>query len=391
MKQNRLSVPLVAITFGNMALLGFLNSMRGVSFPLIKTGFDASYNEMGLLSALASFSTVCFSIIAGVFMNRYGLKKDIMAAFFFTIVGAVLLYFASSFWMALGLYIFLVAGFGFFEIGLNGMGIRIFTVRSGLMMNLLHFFYGVGAIFGPRFMGSLVNSGLRWQDVYPLAVIPVIIFLVISLFIRFPEENSEENNEVSVEKASFWTMLKDPMVWLFGLILGFGGSIEGCSVTWSGLYFFDVYGLDPSTTGAAIISIFYLLYTLSRFISGFIIEKTGYMRSVIAAGLAIILLFAGTFGLGRNGIYLLPVSGFFIAIIWPTVLAIGSGYFKERAQTASSAIICISFTLGGIINYGIGLTNRYIGEAWGYRTCLIYGVILVCLLLRLRRITEARR
>ena len=373
-----------------MALMGFLTTMRGVSFPLIKTGFGVSYNDMGLMNSLTSFFSIFFCILAGVFMNRYGLKKNLLIGYLIFIAGTGSLYFASGFWITVWLYLIFQAGYGFLNIGLNGMGVRIFTLRSGLMINLLHFFYGAGAIFGPRFMGVMVNRGMRWQDVYPLGLFPLIIILLVLLVVRFPENPRRVNdNGDSAGKTTFWAMFADPRVWLFGITMGIGNSIDVFLLTWSGLYLLDVYGLDPSITGAAIISAFFMLYTLSRFISGFIIEKTGYLRSVIVSSLMIIVLFALAFGLGRRGIYLFAVVGFFTAIIWPTLLAIAAKVFKEQAQTASSAIFCISSTLGGIIHYGVGLTNRFIGAAWGFRSCIIYCIILVVLLFRLKRIRGA--
>ena len=383
MQEKRPSIPLVAIIFGNMILLGFLNSMRGVSFPLIKNGFDVSYSAMGLLNALSSFAAVCFCIVAGIYMNRFGLKKTIFAAFGFTILGAGLLYFSSAFWMAVGFYLVLQSGFGFFEISLNGGGVKIFTFRSALMLNLLHFFYGVGAIAGPRFVGRLTGSaGLRWQEVYPITLIPVFVMLAFTVLVRFPRGDDGEEMRA---RPSFWHALKDPMVWLFGIIMGLAGSIEACSVSWSGLFLQDVYGLDPSTTGAAFVSMFYILYTLSRFCSGFVIEKAGYMRSVLVSSAAIIIIFVLAFSMGRSGIYLLPVVGFFVAIMWPTALAISVGIFGKRAHTVSSPIISIAFTVGGVVQYGFGISNRFLGAAWGYRSCILYSIILGLLLLRLRK------
>jgi fucose permease len=284
--------------------------------------------------------------------------------------------------MAAGLYLIIQSGFGFWEISLNGTGVRIFTRKSGLMLNLLHFFFGVGAICGPRFMGFMVTRmGLSWQQVYPIALVPLFIMLVITLFIRYPGVEAA----ASGEKPSFLAALKDPMVWFFGVILGIASSVEGCSVAWSGLYLQDVYGLDPSIEGAAFVSAFFTLYTISRFSSGFVIEKVGYIRSIFVSSLIIIVLFIIAFSLGRTGIYLLPVTGFFIAIMWPTVLAISVGVFKEKAQTASSAMLCIAFTLGGIIQYGFGLTNVILGAAWGYRSCVVYSIILAVLLFLLGR------
>jgi fucose permease len=265
------------------------------------------------------------------------------------------------------------------------------------MMNLLHFCYGAVSFFGPRFMGYMVDSaGLRWQDVYPLTLVPAFILLGVTLAIRFPSNEStlggtNEGAAVSKERPSFWVILKDPMVWLFGFIIGISGGLEAGAAAWSGLFLQDVYGLDPSTSGAFFISIFYVLYTISRFSSGFIMEKTGYMRSIIISVFIITVLFIFAFGLGRRGIYLLPVTGFFIAILWPTSLAISVGVFRERAQLASSAIIPIAFTVNGIMQYTYGLFNRFIGPAWGYRSCLLYCAILMALLLVLRRRTRAAK
>ena len=385
MQEKRPSIPLVAIIFGNMILLGFLNSMRGVSFPLIKNNFDASYSSMGLLSALSSFAAVCFCIIAGIYMNRFGLKKTMLAAFGFTMLGAGLLYFSSAFWMAVGFYLVLQSGFGFFEISLNGGGVKTFTVKSALMLNLLHFFYGAGAIAGPRFMGHLTGSiGMRWQEVYPITIIPAFVMLAVTVLVRFPRGDDGEGMRA---RPSFWRALKDPMVWLFGIIMGIAGSIEACSVSWSGLFLQDVYGLDPSTAGAAFVSMFYILYTVSRFCSGFVIEKAGYMRSVLVSSAAIIIIFGIAFSMGRSGIYLLPVVGFFVAIMWPTALAISVAFFGERASTVSSPIISIAFTVGGIVQYGFGLSNRFLGAAWGYRSCILYSIILGVLLIRLKKLS----
>ena len=389
MKEKRPFLPLILITFANITLLGFLTSMRGVSFPLIRNSFNASYETMGLMNGLIYLAAVCSCIIAGIYMNRFGLKKAVLSAFLLVVLGAGSIYFATGFWMAAGFYLILQSGFVFFEISINGVGVKVFTVKPGLMMNLLHFFFGVGAIVGPRFMGLMVNRvEMSWREVYPLSLVVVIILLVMSLLVRFParEEATDTQN-----RPSFWTAMKEPMVWFLGIALGIACGIEGFTVGWSGLYLQDVHGLEPSTTGAAFVSAFFFMFTISRLVSGFAIEKIGYIKSVLVSSLAIAIIFVAAFSLGRRGIFLLPVTGFFVAIMWPTIMAIGAGIFKERAQTAISAIIAITFTLNGLIQYGVGLTNSLLGAAWGYRSCLIYSIILGVMFLILARKNKVQK
>jgi fucose permease len=398
MGQGRRNFPLLFIIYGDMVLYGFVQSTKGVVFPLIKNEFNASYNEQGLLVALVSLVAVFFCVVAGVFIGRYGLKKALVLGFFLAALGMGSFYFASGFWLAAGIYLVIQSGLSFFEISLNGLGVRIFTVKSALMISLLHFFYGAGAIAGPRFAGFITNRpGMNWRLIYPAALIPVFVMLFITLCINFPDkpEKGRRNHpagETAREKFSgpakspFWVVIKQPMVWLFGLILGFGGAVEGGSVNWSVLYLQDVYGLDPVTSGAAFVSAFFVLYTMSRLISGFFIEKAGYMNSLLFAALGLLLLFIGGFALGERGIRILPLTGAFVAIVWPAMLAVSVGVFKSGAQNASGAIIAIAFTLSGIVQYGIGLINRFMGAAWGYRSCLVYSLILLLLLCRLKRI-----
>ncbi|MDR2617577.1 MAG: MFS transporter [Treponema sp.] len=394
---------LLVVIFGDIALYGFVSSMRGVTFPLVKNGFGASYNEQGLMTAIISFTAVCFCIIPGMFMSRFGLKKTIMTGFVVMILGMASLYTAAGFRMATALFLILQGGFGFFEIGLNGMGVRIFTVKSGLMMNLLHFFFGLGATVGPRFAGFVVNRlELSWQHVYPMALVPVFLFLAVSLAARFPGRMKDEARSVTENKESsvsgkpaeapdqipLGSALKEPLVWIIGLIMGLVCSIEACSVSWSGLYLQDVFGLDPATGGAAFVSAFFLLYTLSRLLGGFFIEKIGYLKVVLIASAAITVLLLASFVLGKPGIYLLPVSGLFVSPIYPTMLAFSVGIFREKAQAMSPAIISIAFVLNGVIQYGFGLSNRFLGAPWAYRSCVMYGVIMFFLVLKLRKMLK---
>jgi fucose permease len=390
---------LLFVIYGNMILYGFVQSMRGVIYPLMKNDFAVSYSQQGFLMGLLSFVSVTACAVAGVFLNHFGFRKAIALGFVAVMggMGAFGLIPFAGFGLVSVMFIVIQWGLGFFEIGLNGLGSKTFTRKSALMMSLLHFFYGVGAILGPAFAGIVVNSPrLNWRFVYPIGLIPMLIMALVSFFAA-PGEKAAEKTEPGIKKTEperrygFWSAMKDPMVWRFGFIMGLTSAGESGTSNWSGLYLHDVYGYDPRTTIAFFLSSFYVLYTLSRLFGGFIIEKAGYIKSLCAASAAVIILFALGFILGRNGIWVLPFTGLFLAILWPTILAVGIGIFGKRAQTANSAIIVIAFSLGGIIQFLIGLVNRFAGEAWGYRSCLIYLIAMGICLWRLARLLRVRR
>ena len=380
-------MPLFVILFGSMFLSGLIGNIQGVTYPLIKAEFDVSYEQQGLMISLVSFGYMLWSLAGGILLGVFGTKKTFASGYVFLVLGLVCIFFMPGFWFIVGALLVIFAGFGLFSVSANALASQVFIQRTALFMNLLHFFYGAGSILSPRITGA-VSVSVGWRHVYVLYLPPVLLVLIFSLFTRFPNQAKEgEGNEKpdgdvkpKSKKTGFFTALKTPMVWVFALALGLMMTVEMSVISWAGLYFQDVYNLDPRIEGAAFISWFYILYTISRLLSGFVIEKAGYLRSLFIAVLALIFILSFGFFLGESGIYVFPALGFFAAILWPTLMAAAMVYFREDAPVMTSAIIVIAGAINGGIQYLIGLTNRLAGPAWGYRSILLYTVLIIAAL-----------
>jgi fucose permease len=372
-----------------MLIFGLVENIKGVSYPLIKTEFGASYEQQGGFVALLSYSYVFFCLIAGIFLGRFGVKRSLLSGFICSIVGVLLVYIMPGY-VAVGAALFLVyAAFGFFEVGVNALATQVFTSKAALLMSLLHFFYGAGAVIGPKAAGFLINTaGFGWRHIYLFTVPLVLALFIPALATRFPDntgkspapDGSGEAPARAEKPLSFLGALKIPMVWAFSVTLGLMEVVEFSSANWGGLYFQDVYALDPRTDGAAFVSNFYILFTISRLVSGFAIEKIGYVRSLFIACFATVAIYALGFGLGVRGIWVLPALGFFIAIMWPTIMAVAMKFFGRQAPVATGAIIVLSGAINSAIQFVIGLTNRFAGAAWGFRSCLGYALVMVAVL-----------
>jgi fucose permease len=379
-KKNRAFV-LYIIIYATMLLFGLVENIKGVSFPLIKAEFGVNYDSQGGLVSLTWFGYVLFCLAASLFLQRFGIKKSVLAGYVLITAGAVLTLAAPTFW-ATGITLLIVnAGFGFFEVGANALAAVVFTSRAALMMNLMHFFYGFGAIAGPKTAGLLTDSlNMSWRQVYIIILIPVALVFLFILLTKFTPQADRGRHEETTSRITFFGALKSPLVWLFCLVLGFMEVIEFGAANWGGLYLKDVYGLDPRVVGASFVSMFYILFTIARLFGGLAIERIGYVRSLFIALGGVILAFAIGFGLGRSGIWVLPVSGLFIGIMWPTLMAVAMRTFGPDAPTITSVIITVSGAINGIFQFLIGLTNFYAGESWGYRSCLLYAVVVLALL-----------
>lgn len=380
------------ILFGTMFVLGFVESMKGVSYPIIKTEFAISYEQQGMMVSIISLSFVLFCFVAGIIQGSFGAKRALHVGFITMILGMIGIFLPPVLglprFLSVAAFFILAASFGLLEVSTNALAAQLFTSRAALLMSLLNFFYGVGSSFSPIAAGA-ITAAADWRTAYLLCIPLALIFFVPSVFFRFHEEEAGAGKE---KRPGFFTAMQTPMVWVFSVVLGLMIGVEVCSVNWAGVYFQDVYNLDPKSSGAAFLSHFYIFFTISRLVGGFAIEKIGYLKSLFIGTLAALIILILGFAFGAKGIYILPFIGFFVAIFWPTILATAMGYFRKDAPIMTSAIIVISGALNSVIQYLIGLTNRLAGPEWGYRSSIFYAVLIIAMLVVLsKRIKQPYR
>jgi fucose permease len=374
-----------------MLIFGIIENIKGVSYPLIKEQFNASWEQQGLMVSMLSIAYVGFSVIAGIFLGRFGIKPSFLFGFSALCAGLFSMFFMPGFFLTAAALFVVFAGFGFFEVGLNALATRLFITKAALLMNLLHSFYGIGAMIGPKATGLITgNARFGWRYAYLFSLPLALAFFIPAIFIRFPEESCEststaEAGQLHAPRKSFFDALKSPMVWLMSITLGLCVTVEMSSSNWGVMYFNDVYKINPSTDGASFLSAFFLLFTISRLVCGLFVEKIGYMRTLLLSAFIVLAVFITGFLLGEKGIYLLPSLGFFVAQFWPTLMAVAIVSFGRDAPVFSSAMIAISGLLNAGIQFIIGLTNKIFGPAWGYRSAVVYTLFLIVALVLLYR------
>ena len=197
---NRHRQLLYVIVYGTMFFFGVIENIKGVSFPLIKSEFGVNYDSQGGLVSMTWFGYVLFCLVASLFLQRFGLKRSISIGYLLICIGAIATLAAPSFWAASAALLIVNAGFGFFEVGANALATVVFTSRAALMMNLMHFFYGFGAIVGPKTAGLLTGSyHFAWRQVYIVMIVPVVLFLVFILLTRFNGRSGTGHDEPAAE------------------------------------------------------------------------------------------------------------------------------------------------------------------------------------------------
>src|ERR1035438_6443348 len=156
---------------------------------------------------------------------------------------------------------------------------------------------------------------------------------------------------------------------LFSALLG-ASSADGCWSVFTG----------PATYS---ISIFFILRAAGRFIGGWMLERF-YWTSVLAlfSGLILICFVASVVGGAGVAVYLLPASGLFMSVIYPSINSKGISCFPKSEHGAIAGVIlfftCLSAVMGplamGAVSDAMGHAKYGFILATGFSALLFLGL-----------------
>ena len=272
-----------------------------------------------------------------------------------TIIAGLLLYGASSVLFAFG------NQFGFFVVllGLGGVGISVFKIGALALigdfarstrehttfMNTVEGFFAVGAIVGPAIVTTLIAQGLSWKYLYVLAATICALLVVAAALVRYPpmQPPAAEAAADAADFARTARMMRDPYALGFSALVMLYVAVEVAIYVWMPTYLGSYAG--PSAWLAAYaLTVFFALRAVGRFAGAWVLRYFRWNGVLAAFSLAIALCFGGSlYGGPSCAVYLLPLSGLFMSIMYPTLNSKGISCFP-RAQHGAVAGVILFFT-----------------------------------------------
>jgi fucose permease len=278
------------------------------------------------------------ALLLGFLADRLGRKR--------TIVIGLALYGSSSLIFAVG------DGFGTFVIllGLSGLGISIFKIGALALvgdvsastsshtrfMNTIEGFFAVGAIVGPAIVATLIARGLSWKWLYVVAAMICVLLLAIASWVRYPA------TKTAAERASFERVVRvlgDPIALLVSGLVMLYVAVEVAIYVWMPTY---LLGYDGPVAWLPVyaLTMFFVLRAVGRFLGAWLLARIEWKVALALCSFAILLCFAGSLVLGvRNAAWLLPLSGMFMSIVYPTLNSKGISCFPKSQHGAAAGVI----------------------------------------------------
>jgi fucose permease len=316
--------------------------------------------------------------LAGLFLgqlaDRFGRRPILVAG--------LTLFAAASFAFAAG------DSFLFFTVlmGISGVAIGVFktaalalvgdistsTAQHTAIMNMAEGFFGVGSIAGPAILARLLGAGVSWQWLYVLAGSICVLLIVTALQVRYPEsaKPSAPTGEGGTAAA-----MKNRFVLAFSIGVFLYVAVEAAIYVWmptllapSGVEGLGSGPLTVSWLVAYSLSIFFLLRAAGRFLGAWMLARFRWQAvlAVFSGGIFVSFVLSVTMG-AAWAVVLLPLSGLFMSVIYPTLNSKGISCLPRKDHGAVAGVIlfftCVSAVLAP-------LAMGAVGDAMGH---IVYG------------------
>jgi fucose permease len=365
------------LTFFMFMMFAMTTDSVGVIIREVIKEFHLSMTVGGAFHYAAMSGIAFAGFFLGYLADKIGRKKSI-------ILGLVL--------FALNSYLFSVGrSFAFFVVLLviSGVAIGIFktgalaligdisqsTVEHTATMNTVEGFFAVGAIIGPAIVARLLAVGTSWKWLYVIAGTICVLLIVTASYVKYPQTAASSE---SVDLKRTLQMMKNPYALGFSAAIFLYVTVESAVYVWMPTLLAGYQGRLIWVATYAI-SIFFVLRAAGRFVGAWVLAHFNWATVVTVFSLAILLCF-GISTLGGVGvaILLLPLSGLFMSVLYPTLNSKGISCFRKPEHGAVSGVIlfftCVAAVLGPLAMGAI--SDRFGSPKYGFVLATVFAAML---------------
>lgn len=343
------SVRLLTVICVIFFTIGMSQGAMGPAIPDLARQTGASLVATGGLVTAIYLAALVGQTAAGLLIGRLGARRIMisgMAGFVLGIIGIVT---STSLVMLLTAASCLGTGIG--AILLTGNVTAAEASTGAGPLNLVNAIFGLGAIISPALVGVSIfafDSGI-----HALWVIPVGMVLAAGLlFAWVPKSLAKPVGmpDDTSARPGLWIMLRAPLILCIGLfIMGYLAQ-EVAIITWLPVVLERSVGMSLAL-GAMVISWYWLLVTLARFVAAWASRFAGPLL-ILRIGIALCCAGGGTLWLAvimanaSLGIVAVTMLGLALGPLLPTMLAVTRAAFPRNAGLATGLVVGLG-NIGG--------------------------------------------
>jgi fucose permease len=371
------------LTFLMFTMFAMTTDSVGVIIPEVIKEFRLSMTAAGAFHYATMSAIAIAGLLFGYFADRLGRKPTIIFGLVLFAVNSYLFAVGSSFGFFLLLLVVSGAAIGIFKTGALALigDISTSTVEHTSTMNTVEGFFGVGAIIGPLIVARLLNAGISWKWLYVIAGSVCVVLIVAAAVVRYPHGKASTDEPIDIRRTL--RMMKNPFALAFSAGAFLYVAVECAVYVWMPTLIAGYHGSAMFVATYAI-SIFFVLRAAGRFLGAWVLSRYSWTMVLVSMSFAILACFAGSVlgGVG-TAIFLLPLSGLFMSMIYPTINSKGISCFPKSQHGAVAGVIlfftCAAAALGPL---AMGAVSDWFGHprygfilATGFAALLFAGLL----------------
>jgi len=352
-------------------VFGFSDNLKGPILPALLQDLNLNYSMGGTILLGAYVGFMAATMTTGLLADIAGPKTVLVQAGVCLAIGMGGFSYFDNYYLLIISMVILGFGLGSLELGCNGLIVELHSTNKGRYLNLMAVLHGMGSMLAPLYAGILLTASISWRLVARWDLILIGFLIVYFLFMPFPKIQKSQSEKLDLKhlgKIAF-----TPRMICFYAAITLYVSAELGIAAWL-VEFLQKEREFTVALSTQALSIFFGVMMLGRFVGSFLVERLGYLKSILIAA----LLASACLGLGLFGptefAYFLPASGFFLSIIFPTLTAAVSDSHKENLNS----ILGLLFTfagLGGILGpWLVGIASDAGGLKVGFSLVLVFSL-----------------
>ncbi len=350
-------------------VFGFSDNLKGAVLPDLLQDLRIDYTVGGSILLGLYIGFMAATLTTGLVADALG-KRTVLLMAGVSLALGVGGFSSFSTPPLLGLSMFVLGyGLGALELGCNAIIVELHPNDKGRYLSLMSVMHGMGSMAAPFFAGLLLDADNSWRTVYRWDLLPIGILLAVVAFSRYPSVQTAKSDKIgfrNIGRIAFTPR----MVWLYVAIVAYVAAEIGLA-SWLVEYLQKIRAQDVKTSTGAL-SLYFGLMMAGRFVGSFVIERLGYLKSILAAMLGA----SACIALGLSGpAFALTVSGFFLSIVFPAITAAASDGLSKNTST----ILGLLFTfagLGGMLGpWLVGFASDYFGIDRGLWLNLVFALL----------------
>lgn len=334
------------LTYLMFMMFAMTTDAVGVIIPEVMKAFNLNMTTAGMIHYMPMIAMALSGVFLGFLSDKLGRKATIVLGLTVFAINSYLYIVANTYGFILTLMAVGGLSIGVFKTGALALigDLCGSTKQHTTTMNAVEGFFAVGAIIGPMIVTYLLSKSVRWQWLYVIAGSLCVLLIIMASVVRYPETKKSTQEKINLSRT--FSMLKDPYALGFSIGAFLYVAVECAVYVWMPTLI-EQYEGRLILIATYSLSIFFILRALGRFIGVWLLARFNWLTILCVFCFLIFLCLLGsvTGGIGA-AVILLPLSGLFMSVIYPTINSKGISCFP-KSKHGSVAGILLFFTAAG--------------------------------------------